>query len=396
VSSCHKPSVALVDDQGLSDDALARLARGATPVTGFPTRKKGADELRMRWDTTAPDTPLEGLGQVEDVHEAIIEGARLKIPVVAAAAPADADRFVGLAVQGAAAATELEVAGMGGAGAPGQPGRGPRGTADPDRRDVGLRDSLRRRVRRAARQRRRAHRAHRGRKGPRTRGAVDDALYTAIGTGVRLTRRSDASPVDAVLKGPFQIAVHPVLDVPGGRALLRRRDREEPVRGRPAAVVRLIEEFAGDVVAVFDGVHLVHGAGATAKVTAAVALSLTEVAGVGAAAAAPAMAAPAAVASASASAQASTVPGVIVSTPGGHAGVAHGASFHIVNHMNQAVTLVLPARWTHPGSHTDHVETFTFRVSPGQTHEAPIPRPVGPGQSGYRFSPLSPRARGSG
>jgi hypothetical protein len=163
---------------------------------------------------------------------------------------------------------------------------------------------------------------------------VFDAIYGAVGAGVRLTRHSDASPVDVALRDPIQAVVHPVLDVPGGRAL--RRPGDLPARsvseGTPAAVVRLLEQLPGDVVAVLDGVRLLHGPAVAAKAAAAFALTLTGVAGLGVTAAPAVAAAPVArtAATTTSSTRTSTragtstedqrSPGVVLTTSGGHNG----------------------------------------------------------------------------
>ncbi len=52
--------------------------------------------------------------------------------------------------------------------------------------------------------------------------------------------------------------MHPVLDAPKGFNLLHPGElsHKAVASGNPAVVVELIEKFPGDVVAVFDGVHL--------------------------------------------------------------------------------------------------------------------------------------------
>ena len=93
---------------------------------------------------------------------------------------------------------------------------------------------------------------------PRTPQALMEAQSAAAAFGVPLEVRHQASPVEHVIHGPYALAVHPVLDAPDGHALLHPSElpKSSVDSGNPAAVVRLLEEFDGDVVAVFDGVRL--------------------------------------------------------------------------------------------------------------------------------------------
>jgi hypothetical protein len=104
--------------------------------------------------------------------------------------------------------------------------------------------------------------------------------------GVKVTRISDTSPINRVI-GRFediQVAVHPVLDAPGGHSLLRPDElpASSVAGGSPAAIVRLLKEFNGDVVAVFDGVRLTGGTPPAAKAAAAGALALLGLTAIGA------------------------------------------------------------------------------------------------------------------
>ena len=87
--------------------------------------------------------------------------------------------------------------------------------------------------------------------------------------------------------------MHPVLDAPKGFNLLHPGElsHKAVASGNPAVVVDLLEQFPGDVVAVFDGVHLLSGSIPAARIAAGVALGVVAAAGIGTMVASPAMAA---------------------------------------------------------------------------------------------------------
>ena len=96
-----------------------------------------------------------------------------------------------------------------------------------------------------------------------------------------------------MLRDEHCLVVHPVLDAPKGFNLLHPGElsHKAVASGNPAVVVELIEKFPGDVVAVFDGVHLLQGSIPAARIAAGVALGVVAAAGIGTMVASPAMAA---------------------------------------------------------------------------------------------------------
>lgn len=276
--------VGLLNAHLLEDDVLSRIAVGATSVVAFSSVSDDSRELVSRWRALAPDVRLIDGGRVDGVREAIIECAKRQILVLATGAPWSPKRFVAAALQGAAAATEFNVPGVAvhvvRSGSRGGPvawltdtgelsGYGVLfavGYAQLHGCEVALIEPSS------------------GLQPPRSPHAIDEARRVADALGIGVTTMSDPSPLDRVLRDEFCLVVHPVLDAPGGGALLRPDDLSgrSVASGNPAAVVRLLEEFPGDVVAVFDGVRLVHGEVAGGRVAAAVTLGVLSIAGLGA------------------------------------------------------------------------------------------------------------------
>ncbi len=278
----HLP-IGLFNADRLDDAALRRAALGASSAVAF--RQKGEGDVSARWAAVNPEVPIEDGGEIGDVRDAILGCAQRKIVVLASSTPDKPERFVGRCLQGAAASTEFDIPlvavhvlrnGE-------RSGRVAWLTDTGEMSGYGLlyavsfaqllgSDVL-------------LVEPTEGTKEPRTPEAEVRAREVAASAGVAMRAISDASPLDRVLRGGDDLAlvVHPVLDAPGGRQLLHPKELpgSSVATGNPAAVVRLINEFDGDVAAVYDGVHLVYGHLSGAKAAAAVTLGLVTVTGVG-------------------------------------------------------------------------------------------------------------------
>ena len=345
--------VGLFEGASISDDAVLRLSAGASRIVAFADAAK-ASAITAQWSRVAPAVEVEVVPAVSDIREAIIECAKRKVIWVATPTPKNAGRFVAGALQGAAAATEFEIPSV----------------AVHVLRDDTVEGSVAwltqtgemsgYGVLYAA-----AVAAMGGRsvtlisptavRAPRTPEALEAAERYIEQSGIEILRLSDPSPLQRVLGGEFGAVVHPVLDAPGGRSLLHPGElpAKSVADGNAAAVVELIEKASGDVIAVFDGVHLVYGGATAAKIAASVALGVVALTGVGAAVAPAAMAAEPPPASAPAapgtSAEAQTE-GVSVTVTGQN-GMAHPGTAHVVNRLDTPVTLSLSAIWSHSGNH---------------------------------------------
>ena len=135
------------------------------------------------------------------------------------------------------------------------------------------------------------------------------------------------------------MVVHPVLDAPKGFNLLHPGElsRKAVASGNPAVVVELLEKFPGDVVAVFDGVHLLQGSIPAARIAAGVALGVVAAAGVGTMVASPAIAA-------TISQQAQS--GATVTATGRATGWRIWAHIHVVNSLDaRRYTMTLTTTW---------------------------------------------------
>ena len=283
--------VGLFQGERLSDDAVRRLSVGASRIVAF-AGEPDASTVRAQWSRVAPEIEVEVVPAVADVREAIIECAQRKVIWLAAPEPRSATRFVAGALQGAAAATEFEIPSVAVHVLRDQGIPGPVAwlTQTGAMSGYGVLYAV-------------AIAAMSGRsvtmiaptelRAPRTPEAVEVAERYIAESGVEVERLSDPSPLQRVLGGAFGAVVHPVLDAPGGKSLLRPGElpAKSVAQGNPAAVVELLEKFPGDVIAVFDGVQLVYGSGAAARIAAGVALGITAVAGLGAVAAPAALAA---------------------------------------------------------------------------------------------------------
>ena len=283
--------VGLFQGERLSDDAVRRLSVGASRIVAFADAAD-ASAVRAQWSRVAPEIEVEVAPAAADVREAIIECAKRKVIWLAAPQPRNATRFVAGALQGAAAATEFEIPSVAVHVLRDQSIPGPVAwlTQTGAMSGYGVLYAV-------------AIAAMSGRsvtmiaptelRAPRTPEAVEVAERYIAESGVEVERLSDPSPLQRVLGGSFGAVVHPVLDAPGGKSLLHPGElpAKSVAQGNPAAVVELLEEFPGDVIAVFDGVQLVYGSGAAARIAAGVALGITAVAGVGAVAAPAALAA---------------------------------------------------------------------------------------------------------
>ena len=369
--------VAVLDGHLMDDATLARLVPECRSLTAFTT---GADQagLEQRWAAIAPGTELIDGGQVADLREAMVECAKRRIVVISTGVPADPASFVAHALQGAAAMTEFDVPGvavhvmrpvvrqgsvawltdtgeLSGYGVLFAVGYAHLHSTSVDliEPSSGL-----------------------GR--PRTAEALDDALAFAEAAGVPVIRHTDPSPFARVLRDEHCMVVHPVLDAPKGFNLLHPGElsRKAVASGNPAVVVELLEKFPGDVVAVFDGVHLLQGSIPAARIAAGVALGVVAAAGVGTMVAAPASAT-------TISQQAQS--GVTV-TATGHNGMAHLGSFHVVNSLDHAVTMTLTATWVSSGNHPPHHSIVSnVVVQAGQSLDVNIPRPDGIGKGSYHI-----------
>ncbi len=283
--------VAVLDGHLMDDATLARLVPECRSLTAFTT---GADQsgLEQRWAAIAPGTELIDGGRVADLREAMVECAKRRIVVISTGVPADPASFVAHALQGAAAMTEFDVPGV--AVHVMRPVERPGSVAwltdTGELSGYGVLFAV--------------GYAHLHSTGvdliepssglgrPRTAEALDDALAFAEAAGVPVTRHTDPSPFARVLRDEHCMVVHPVLDAPKGFNLLHPGElsRKAVASGNPAVVVELLEQFPGDVVAVFDGVHLLQGSIPAARIAAGVALGVVAAAGVGTMVASPAMA----------------------------------------------------------------------------------------------------------
>jgi hypothetical protein len=284
--------LAVLDGHLLDDATLARLVPECRSLTAFTTDAEQSG-LAQRWAAIAPGTELIDGGHVADLREAMVECAKRRIVVISTGVPKDPATFVARALQGAAAMTEFDI--------PGvavhvmrpveRPGTVAWLTDTGELSGYGVLFAV--------------GYAHLHGTGldlieptggldrPRTAEALDDALAFADAAGVPITRHTDPSPFARVLRDPHCLVVHPVLDAPKGFNLLHPGElsRKAVASGNPAVVVELIEQFPGDVVAVFDGVHLLSGAIPAARIAAGVALGVVAAAGIGTMVASPASAA---------------------------------------------------------------------------------------------------------
>jgi hypothetical protein len=373
--------VGLFEGASISDDAVLRLSTGASRIVAFA---EGADASAItgQWSGVAPAVEVEVVPAVSDIREAIIECAKRKVIWVAAPTPRNAGRFVAGALQGAAAATEFEIPSVAVHVLREESVEGSVAwlTQTGEMSGYGVLYAA-------------AVAAMGGRsvtlisptavRATRTPEALEAAERYIEESGIEVLRLSDPSPLQRVLGGEFGAVVHPVLDAPGGRSLLHPGElpAKSVAEGNAAAVVELIEKATGDVIAVFDGVQLVYGGATAAKIAASVALGVVALTGVGAAVAPAAMAA-----GVTATSQQAAPAAVSVTTVGGHEGMGHSASFHVVNRLDHDVTLTLTAVWVHNGNHPDIPEALLSRVIPaGQSVDIPIPRPSGVGQGGYHL-----------
>jgi hypothetical protein len=285
--------VGLFQGEDLSDDAVRRLSVGASRIVAF-AEGAAAETISDQWARVAPGLPVEVVRGVSDIREAIIEAAQRKVIWVCVPAPKNAARFVGGALQGAAAATEFEIPSVAVHVVRDEVPAGPVAwlTQTGEMSGYGVLYAA-------------AMAAMSGRsvalieptelRAPRTPEAAEAAERYIEQAGIEVERSSDPAPLVKVLNGSFGAVVHPVLDAPGGRSLLHPGElpAKSVASGNAAAVVELIEKSPGDVVAVFDGVQLVYGGGVAARVAASVALGVVALTSVGGAAAPAAMAAPA-------------------------------------------------------------------------------------------------------
>ncbi|MGN8244356.1 hypothetical protein ACTHAM_001258 [Cellulomonas soli] len=328
--STQRLSAGILNGHLLSDQALHRLAPLVGEITHFHTAIDDRG-FAARWARTAPDAPLRDGGRAYDVRHAVIECARRQILVLATPQPDQPARFLAGAAQGAAMATDLGVPGiaiqvMRDRDVPGdvawmtQSGRMSGygvlfavGFAQAHRSSATLVEPTT------------------GISELKTPEALERAFDLAASAGVELGVRSEVDPLEHVLQGSYSIAITPVLDVPGGRALLRPGELplSSVASGNPGAVVRLLEEFPGDVVAVLDGVELLDGRAEAARIASAVMLAVVAAGGLGLAAAPRASAAPFASAGAASSVSAT------VTAPDGL--LAHdGANLEVVSPTDTA------------------------------------------------------------
>ena len=359
--------VGLFQGERLSDDAVRRLSVGASRIVAFADAAD-ASAVQAQWSRVAPEIEVEVAPAVADVREAIIECAKRKVIWLAAPEPRNATRFVAGALQGAAAATEFEIPSVAVHVLRDQSIPGPVAwlTQTGAMSGYGVLYAV-------------AIAAMSGRsvtmiaptelRAPRTPEAVEVAERYIAESGVEVERLSDPSPLQRVLGGSFGAVVHPVLDAPGGKSLLYPGElpAKSVAQGNPAAVVELLEEFPGDVIAVFDGVQLVYGSGVAARIAAGVALGITAVAGIGAVAAPAALAAEVPPASAPAATGntavvQSTVADVLRNLAFPHSGA--GTTLQITNTSGHSVTIRVTGSHGHHGSEGDR-ETVT--IQPGET-----------------------------
>ena len=284
--------LAILDGHLLDDATLARLIPECRSLTAFTT-DANQPGLTQRWAAIAPGTEFVDGGRVADLREAMVECAKRRIVVISTGVPHDPAKFVALALQGAAAMTEFDI--------PGvavhvmrpveRPGTVAWLTDTGELSGYGVLFAV--------------GYAHLHGTGPdlieptggldrpRTAEALDDALAFAEAAGVPITRHTDPSPFARVLRDEHCLVVHPVLDAPKGFNLLHpgALSRKAVAGGNPAVVVELLQQFPGDVVAVFDGVQLLSGSIPAARIAAGVALGVVGMAGIGTMAASPASAA---------------------------------------------------------------------------------------------------------
>ncbi len=283
--------LAVLDGHLMDDATLARLVPECRSLTAFTTDASQLG-LAQRWTAIAPEIEFFDGGHVANLREAMVECAKRRIVVISTGVPKDPATFVALALQGAAAMTEFEI--------PGvavhvmrpveRPGTVAWLTDTGELSGYGVLFAV--------------GYAHLHGTGldlieptgglgkPRTGEALDDALAFAEAAGVPITRHTDPSPFARVLRDEHCLVVHPVLDAPKGFNLLHPGElsHKAVASGNPAVVVDLLEQFPGDVVAVFDGVHLLSGSIPAARIAAGVALGVVAAAGIGTMVASPAMA----------------------------------------------------------------------------------------------------------
>jgi hypothetical protein len=347
--------VGLFHGEDLSDDAVRRLSVGSSRIVAF-AEGAAAVSIADQWARVAPDIPVETVGGASDIREAVIEAAKRKVIWVAAPAPRNAARFVGGALQGAAAATEFEIPSVAVHVLRDQVPEGPVAwlTQTGEMSGYGVLYAA-------------AMAAMSGRtltlieptelRAPRTPEAADAADRYIEQAGIDVERTSDPAPLAKVLTGSFGTVVHPVLDAPGGRSLLRPGElpAKSVASGNAAAVVELIEKAPGDVVAVFDGVQLVYGGGAAAKVAASVALGVVALTGVGAMSAPAAMAAPAHATGNVAEVKSMVQDVEAVSSP--HSGA--GTTLRLSNNSDHSIDVEVTGFHGHGGSAAAH-QTVTI------------------------------------
>ena len=286
-------TVAIVDGHRLSDDGLRRVSAECTSVVSLATEERSFADVAARWAVLAPALAIEDGGRVGSIRDAIVECARRGVVFIATPAPRKADRFVAECLQGAAAATEFEVPGIAVHVVRDEPRPGSVAWLSDTGELSGY--GVLFAVGYAA-----AHgvgveliEPTGGLDKARTPQAMDEALARAEQLGVLITRHTDPSPFARVLRDEHSLVVHPVLDAAKGFNLLHPGElsHKAVATGSPAVVVELIENFPGDVVAVYDAVHLLSGSIPAARIAAGVALGVVGMAGVGTMVAAPASAA---------------------------------------------------------------------------------------------------------
>lgn len=285
-------TIAIVDGHRLTDDGLRRVSAECTSVLSIATEGRSFAEVAARWEALAPGLAIEDGGRFGSIREAIVECARRGVMVIATPTPHKADQFVAQCLQGAASATEFDVPGIAVHVVRDEPRPGSVAWLSDTGELSGY--GVLFAVGYAA-----AHgvgveliEPTGGLDRARTPEAMDEALARAEQSGVPLTRHTDPSPIARVLRDEHSLVVHPVLDAPGGLNLLHpgHLSAKAVATGSPAVVVELIERFPGDVVAVYDAVHILHGQVPAARIAAAAALGMVTISGVGIALASPASA----------------------------------------------------------------------------------------------------------
>ena len=271
--------VAVFEAHTMSDAALLRLARGASEVVALTSA--AGNDLVARWAALVPDTPLVDGGFVRDLRQAMAEAARRGIGQIAVATPRDPMRTVGFALQGAASAADLDVPAMairimrnadGGEGVALFTDTGePSGYATLYALALAELDGIEL-TSIAAKQGGRLRRNSDG---------LTGAIEGAEPSRAKVTERTALDPLEVVLAQNFSIAVHAVLDVRAGGDLLSAQ--ELGARAFEGAnvrrLLRLIAEFKGDVVLVFDGVRLLHGRRRAQRTAAGVGMEFGALAG---------------------------------------------------------------------------------------------------------------------